>query len=182
MIGNEVIKYGIQYLEGAILSLYNKVLSSGTFPKIWNDGIIVPIHKKNDKLDVNNYRGIVVSSCVGKVLLKIISKRIEKFMQQSNKWSINQGGFKSDHRTEDHMFVINNVYEKYVTNQNKKVYLAFIDFSKFFDKINRHMMLYKLLKYGITGQVYRMIKSIYNRTEYSVQINDECSPLFQGVN
>ena len=44
------------------------------------------------------------------------------------------------------------------------------------------MMLYKLLKYGITGQVYRMIKSIYNRTEYSVQINDECSPLFQGDN
>ena len=64
----------------------------------------------------------------------------------------------------------------------KKVYLAFIDFSHFFDKINRHMMLYKLLKYGITGNVYHIIKSIYSRTQYSIQIGSEYSPKFLGDN
>ena len=46
----------------------------GTFPKIWSDGIIVPLHKKDDKLDTNNYRGIVISSCLGKLLLRILTK------------------------------------------------------------------------------------------------------------
>ena len=35
-----------------------------------------------------------------------------------------------------------------------------LTFSKFFDKINRQMMMYKLHKYSITGKVYSIIKSI----------------------
>ena len=63
---------------------------------------------------------------------------------------------------------------------NKDVYVAFIDFSKFFDKINRDMMLYKLLKYGINGPLYDIIKSVYCNTGYQVQIGDNISPMFYG--
>ena len=59
-ISNEVIKHGLDILAVPLLMLYNKVISFGSFPKIWSDGIIVPLHKKDDKLDTNNYRGIII--------------------------------------------------------------------------------------------------------------------------
>ena len=72
--------------------------------------------------------------------------------------------------------------EKYVKTQKKKVYVAFVDFSKFFDKINRHIMLYKLLKYGITGKIYQILKSVYSDTSFAIKIGGRVSPPFQAVN
>ena len=69
-------------------------------------------------------------------------------MSETGRWSKFQCGFKKDHRTEDSLFVLNTIYNKYVKGLKKDVYIAFIDFSNFFDKINRDMMMYKLLKYG----------------------------------
>ena len=181
-ISNEVIKHGLDILEGPLIMLYNKIISIGQFPKAWSDGIIVPLHKKDDKLDTNNYRGIVISSCLGKLFLRIITKRIDEYMTSSGLWSMNQCGFKKDHRTEDNLFLIRSLFEKYVKIGKKKLYIAFVDFSKFFDKINRHMLLYKLLKNGITGSVYNIIKNIYQNTTYRIRIGEDFSPIFEAHN
>ena len=60
--------------------------------------------------------------------------------------------------------------------ENKTVYRAFVDFSKFFDKINRKFLLYKLLRYNITGNVYTIIKSMYSNTSYQILVNGNLSP------
>ena len=181
-IGNEAIRYGYVHLKESICHLFNAVLHSGTFPKQWADGLIIPLHKKGDRMDVNNFRGIVMSSCVSKLLLKIITKRIDACMTLSGRWSKNQCGFKKDHRTEDNLFLLNTIHDKYVKDMKKEVFIAFIDFSKFFDKINRNLMCYKLLKYDINGSTYNVIKSVYNRTGYRVKIGDDISPTFYGTN
>ena len=181
-IGNEALKHGHVYFKESLSHVLNIVFQNGVFPKMWAEGIIIPLHKKNNRLDINNYRGIIISSCVSKVLLRILTKRIDKFMSQSGKWSIYQCGFKKDHRTDDNLFVLNTIYNKYVKDMNKDVYIAFIDFSKCFDKINRDMMMYKLLKYDISGPIYKIIKSVYCKTGYQVQIGDDISSMFYGEN
>ena len=103
-------------------------------------------------------------------------------MKQTGKISKYQCGFKKDHRTEDNVFILKTMHEKYVKIKKQKVFLAFVDFSKFFDKINRHMMLYKLLKYNITGRVYNIIKSVYSNTGYSIRIGESHSPSFYATN
>ena len=60
--------------------------------------------------------------------------------------------------------------------ENKTVYTAFVDFSKFFDKINRKFLLYKLLRYNITGNVYNIIKSMYSNTSYQILVIGNLSP------
>ena len=181
-IGNEALKHGYIHFKDALCHMFNIIFRSGHFPTTWADGIIIPLHKKDDRMNTNNYRGIVISSCVSKVLLRILTKRIDAYMTQSGKWSLHQCGFKKDHRTEDNLFVLNTIHNKYVKDMNKDVYIAFVDFSKFFDKINRDMMLYKLLKYDINGPIYNIIKSVYNRTGYQVQIGEDISPIFYGKN
>ena len=88
----------------------------------------------------------------------------------------NQCGYKADHRAEDNLFILNTIYEKYVNMENKTVYTAFVDFSKFFDKTNRTFLLYKLLRYNISGNVYNIIKSMYSNTAYQILINGNLSP------
>ena len=44
------------------------------------------------------------------------------------------------------------------------------------------MMLYKLLKNGIVGKLYNIIKSIYSNTGYTIRIGDHLSPMFQASN
>ncbi len=67
-------------------------------------------------------------------------------MSENDLWSPNQCGFKSDHRTADNLFILNALYQKYTVNMRQKLYLAFEDFRKFFDCLNRKFLLYKLFE------------------------------------
>ena len=44
--------------------------------------------------------------------------------------------------------------------------MAFVDFRKFFDTINRKNLLYKMIK---SGNVYNVIKSAYDNNRYSIK-------------
>ena len=73
------------------------------------------------------------------------------------------------------------MFDSYVIHQNKPLHAAFVDFSKFFDKINSTHFLYKLLKYGITGRVYDIVKSMHKDTGYRVHVNNHLSPVSRAV-
>ena len=70
------------------------------------------------------------------------------------------------------------MYESHISRGKGNIYLAFIDFTKFFDTINREMLYCKLLKCGICGPIYYIIKSMYSATSYRVKIGDHISPSF----
>ena len=62
--------------------------------------------------------------------------------------------------------------------ENKNVYATFVDFTKFFDSINRKFIFYKLVKYEITGNIYKIIKSMYSNARYRVLVGGKISPNF----
>ena len=64
--------------------------------------------------------------------------------------------------------------------RNKPLYVAFIDFMKFFDTIDRSCLQYKMLKYGITGRVYNIIKSMYGNSGYRIRVDEYLSLRFVG--
>ena len=177
-VSNDAIKAGFPVIQEALVHLFNNVLNSQVFQEPWNEGLIIPIHKKGDKLNTDNYRGIIISSCIGKLFLKVMTSRMESHIDRLHRWCGNQCGFKKDHRTEDNLYILNSVYKSHVSRGKGNIYLAFVDFTKFFDTINREMLYYKLLKYGICGPIYHIIKSMYSATSYRVKIGDHVSPSF----
>jgi hypothetical protein len=54
----ELIQAGGEILLSAVHKLNNSVWNKEELPDKWKESIIVPIHKKSDKTDCNNYRGI----------------------------------------------------------------------------------------------------------------------------
>jgi hypothetical protein len=70
----ELIEAGGKMLLSAIHKLINSIWNKEEFPDQCKKSIIVPILKKSDKTDRNNYRGISLLSTSYKMLLNVLLK------------------------------------------------------------------------------------------------------------
>ena len=150
--------------------LFNKIFVDVSHPTIWSENYLKPIFKKGDIWDPDNFRGIAVGSSLGKLFYLILLDRLEMKSQQLHLISPNQIGFMKGHRTADHIFVLKTIVDRIVRIEKKKLFVAFIDFRKAYDRINRSLLLLKLQKLGITGLFYQNIKAIYKSVVYVIKV------------
>ena len=79
-------------------------------------------------------------------------------------------GFKKGHRTSDNVFVLNTIVKRFLKVEKRKLYVAFIDFRKAYDKINRNLLFLKLQRLGVKGLLYQNIKAIYKDISYLIKV------------
>ena len=70
-VSNEMLKSSKLVITNQLLLLFNSILSSAVYPSAWKKSILTPLHKANDVSDPNNFRGVAVSSCLGKLFNKL---------------------------------------------------------------------------------------------------------------
>jgi uncharacterized protein YdcH (DUF465 family) len=87
----ELIQAVGEMLLSAIHKLINSIWNKEQLPDEWKESIIVPIHKKGDKTDCNNYRGISLLSTSYKILSNILLSRLSLRMQMKLLGNINVG-------------------------------------------------------------------------------------------
>ena len=167
---NEMLRFGSHKIKTAILKLFNIILNIGHFPDTWGQGIITPIHKSGDKYEPNNYRGICVSSNLGKLFCSILNSRLQNFLSEHNVLSKSQIGFTPQHRTTDHIYTLHTLIQKHVHHNKNKIFSCFVDFKKAFDSIWHHGLFLKLLEKGIGGKTYDIIKTMYINNQCAVKI------------
>ena len=59
--------------------LFNGILVSGLFPESWSIAVMVPVFKRGDPSDPNNFRGISLVSCLAKLFTHITNNRLIKW-------------------------------------------------------------------------------------------------------
>lgn len=174
----EFFKYGSNDLKQVITSILNRVIK-GEDTSWTNKSIILPFHKKGDKNDTNNYRGISLVSSLNKLLSSILNARLGKWVEEKNILRENQAGFRSGYSTSDNLFNLNCLV-KYLWYQGKKnVYCLFIDFKSAFDCVNRSALFFKLQNIGISLKFIRILEVIYNETLNSVWNGSSLSEWFE---
>jgi hypothetical protein len=166
-----MLKAGSTSMLPALKKLFNTILSSGIYPTAWSESWVTPIHKGGDHMDPNRYRGISVMSCMGKLFCSILNNRLANFIQKYELGNKYQVGFTKNCRTSDHMLTLKTLVDKYSQN-NRKLYTCFIDFSKAFDTVWREGLFYKLLKMGIGGNFVKTIRNMYNRATTQIRLKD----------
>ena len=72
----ELIKAGGRTICLEIHKLTTSIWKKEKLPEEWKESIIVPIHKKGDKTDCNNYRGISLLPTTYKILSNILLTRL----------------------------------------------------------------------------------------------------------
>ena len=172
-ITNEILKLSCKIYKNAFLKLFNSIGRVGLYPVSWKKDILHPIHKSNEKDDPNNFRGISIASCFGKLFIKLMINRLQYFLDDKNAISKQQGSGKKNTRTSDHLMVIKYLIDKIVKGQKKKLYACFVDVKKAYDCTNREILFHKLLMdYGVGGNFLRVLQSMYDNAEVFVRVNE----------
>ena len=162
--------------------LFNFICNSGYYPSGWRKALIVPIYKKKgDFDDPNYYRGIALISCLAKLFNNILNEQLTNFLRKNQILSEYQIGFSKKARTADHMFVLHHLIDTHVKQNRKHIFAAFIDFKKAFNSVWQDALLYELLKAGIHGRMFNIIKSMYEETYYSVRCQDGLTAIFKST-
>lgn len=177
-LSNEIIKASLKLILPLITKLFNNILTSGSYPKCWTEGMITTLHKKGDLTCPDNYRGITISSCLGKLFCTVLNNRLKVFCNSNNLIDERQSGFRKKARTSDNVFIIKSLHEKFCLQDGKKLFACFIDFKKAFDSVWHDALLLKLLKVGIGGPFYNIIKSMYQNVTASVKNGNQLSDQF----
>ena len=147
---NEYFIESVDILSGHLVDLFNAILNSGFFPSQWSEGIIVPLFKKNDPNDVNNYRGITLVSCFSKIFTGILNNRLKNWAKNNSIISDSQFGFRKGRSTTDACFVLNAIIQK-ILNEKGRLYCAFVDFKKAFDSVYLNGLWLSCINLVLTG-------------------------------
>ena len=143
----EFLKYAENFVVPFLTKLFNKLYDTSYFPLDWCKSVIIPLFKKGEDSNPDNYRGISLLSIVSKVFTAILNKRLYAWAENEEKISKEQAGFRKGYSTIDHIFtLITMVKSKLDSRRGGKVYVAFIDYKKAFDTVDRDKLYEKHLK------------------------------------
>lgn len=179
-IRNEMLKYSQHVLLPCISKVFNLVLRSGVYPDEWAQGYISPLFKSGNPFVKDNYRGITITSCLGKLFNSIINSRLEKFLSENRKIPEAQIAYKANSRTSDHVFLLKTLVDKRLKLERKQLFACFVDFKKAFDSVQHEALFLKLARIGIGGKIQCLIKDMYKKTRLCVKINKQTSTQFQS--
>ena len=170
-VSNEMLKTFGKILPDSFLFLFNKILSIGCYPNLWKADILNPIHKSDEKNDPNNFRGISLASCFGKLYTKLMRNRLEVFCNKNNIIDSCQGSGKKNSRTSDHLMVIRFLIDKIVIGEKGKLFACFVDIKKAFDFTPRNLLFYNLLNnYGVGGKFLDVLMEMYTNHQVFVRV------------
>ena len=161
IFSNEMITSLVETHPALVIKLFNGILQSSEVVPDWVLGMIVPLFKDGSRMDANNYRGITLMSCLGKLFLSILNARLTVYAVEHSLLTKSALGFVAGNRCSDAHIIIHNLVKKFCHGDGSKIYSCFVDFKKAFDSVQRDLLLNKLLNAGVTGKFFNIIRHIY---------------------
>ena len=145
----------------------------------------MPVHKKNDKQLVENYRKVSLLTIFGKNFEKIIFCEIYHFLLEERLLNPNQSGFRpSDSCINQLLAITHEIFETFDCNSTLEVRSVFLDISKAFDKVWHEGLLFKLRSMGISGELYNLLGNYLSdrfQRAFLIGLTSSWRPVIAGV-
>ena len=132
LLKNEILKQ--------LADLFNLSFMTGVFPSVLKTAKVVPVFKKDSKLDYSNYRPISLLSNVKKTLEKLMYKRLYTFLNSNNIIYNLQFGFRQQYSTSHALVNITENIRKALNGGNIGCGI-FVDLQKAFDTVDHQILL-----------------------------------------
>ena len=78
----ELLLFGGEVMCDRLLQIMKSAWQAGAIPRDWKDAVVVPIPKKGDLKDCDNWRGISLLDVVGKVFARVIQERLQQLAEE----------------------------------------------------------------------------------------------------
>ena len=127
--------------------VFNMSFSTGQFPSVLKIGQVIPIHKKQSRVDYTNSRPISLSN-IEKIIEKLMFKRLPNFLDISNLIYSLQFSFRPKYST-THALINLTESIRQSLDEGSFGFGIIVDLQKAFDTVDYKILLYKLEYYGI---------------------------------
>lgn len=143
-----------------LLSCFNQSWQSGLCPQAWRSGIIVPILKPGKAADaVGSYRPICLTSCMAKVMERMVGNRLTHLAESQGMWCQEQAGFRGLRSTEDQILRISQAIDDgFQQRPPLRTVMALLDYTKAYDTVWRSDLWAVLLDAGVPFTYIQWIK------------------------
>ena len=119
--------------------MFNLSFKTGSIPAEWKLAHIVPIHKKGDKNNIENYRPISLTCIIPKIFEKSIRDALINYIHDSQHGFLPQKSCTTQLVPFSHDISLG-------LNEKKLIDIIYFDFAKAFDSVNHDIILNKLKK------------------------------------
>ena len=151
--GPDSISYRILFLlkneiSEQLADLFNPSFMTGVSPSVLKTAKVVPVFKKDSKLDCSNYCPISLLSNIEKILEKLMYRRLYTFLNNNNIVDNLQFGFRQQYSTSHALINITENIRKTLDDGNIGC-RVFVDLQKASDTADHQILLAELNRYGI---------------------------------
>ena len=143
-----------------ITSLFNLILISATYPVSWSRAKLFMLFKRGNRKDPNNYRGISVINAIAKLFDMILCNRLELWFKPYRE----QAGAQKGRGCIEHIVTLR-LLADYAKRKKAKLFITFVDFSKAYDLVPRHMLFSVLKRLGCGAVMLSTIIAMYSVTQ-----------------
>ena len=154
------------------------VWRGGGVSQQWKDATIKVLHKKKDRTECGNHRGISLVAHAGKVLLKVIAGSLSDYCERENIMPEEQCGFRPQRSMVDMMFVVRRLQEL-TRKKDTPLYLCFIDLTKACDYVDRTLLWDVVARFAVPPRMLAVICQFHDGMQEYVRLDDgECLDKF----
>ena len=165
-LSTTILKSLVHELCQPLTIIANQIINTSIFPDRLKSAKVIPIFKKNDPHECNNYRPISILPAISKVYEKLLLQQLNHHFESNNLHYNSQYGFRKNRSTEHATLELTDTILTQMDN-NKTPLSIFLDLSKAFDTLNHPILLNKLKHYGLTEKSLLLCKSyLTNRQQY----------------
>ena len=179
-VGPDLIHY--QFLKQmseadtrSLLNFYNIIWRSGEYSSCWKRAIVVPILKRNkDPSSPKSFRPISLTSCLGKILDKLINMRLYRLLEQNDLIPKEQSGFRKGRSSIDNLLLLENDIRRATFNK-QFLTAVFLDIEKAYDSCWSGTILRELCRFNLRGRLPNIIKSFLSNRSFQVSLDEVIS-------
>ncbi|KZR99272.1 Pol-like protein, partial [Daphnia magna] len=155
--------------------LFNILLFHGITPQAWKEATIIPILKTNKQPnDPTSFHPISLTSCLGKIMERVINNRLSWHLETRNLLQPTQAGSRPGRSTIDHIISLEN--DAMMGFSNKlSTFVVFLDIAKAYDRTNTNGVFFKLSKMSVKGKILKWIKSFLTERTAKVRVGNQFS-------
>ena len=167
-----MIKLCGQHLCVPLKIIFDNILETGIFPDQWKEANVTPVHKKNNKQLITNYRPISLLPILAKIYERIIFKNMYNYLISNNLITKNQSGFKpGDSVVNQLLSIVHEIHTAFDDKNCFEVRSVYLDISKAFDKVWHEGIIFKLQQNGVEGKLLTLFENYLKNRKQPVIIN-----------
>ena len=171
----QMIKSSHKSARILLLKLYNKIFRDRVYPRAWNIAIVIPFLKKGkDPLQPDSYRPISLTSCLSKIMKKIINVRLMWYLEQNKIICKFQSGYRRNRSSVDNVVQIETKIRQTIAAKEHMIAI-FFDIKKAYDTVWPRNILNKLQSYNLRGNMMFYLQQFLSNRQVKARVNGTLS-------